>query len=73
MLIHIWISPCYWKVTCMDKRSLECDLPYVFLIDQQVYKYVGGMGSHEFSGVFDLSGLLAMEVDPSDNDVNCSW
>ena len=31
MLIHIWISPCYWKVTCMHKRSLECDLSYVFL------------------------------------------
>ena len=21
-----------------DKRSLECDLPYVFMIDQPVYK-----------------------------------
>ena len=30
-VIHIWISPCYWNVTCMHKRSLECDLPYVFL------------------------------------------
>ena len=26
MLIHIWISPCYWKVTCKHKRSLESDL-----------------------------------------------
>ena len=39
MLIHISISPCYWKDASGEKRSLGSDTLYVFLrLETQVYK-----------------------------------
>ena len=49
MLIHIWISPSYWKDTSGEKRSLESDILYVFLsLGTQVYKYICVIVDHWF-------------------------
>ena len=41
MLIHIWISPSYWKDASRERTSLESDILYVFLsLGTQVYKYI---------------------------------
>ena len=49
MLIHIWISPRYWKDASEEKRSLESDNLYVFLcLETQVYKYIYVIMDHWF-------------------------
>ena len=52
MLIHIWISPSYWKDASEEKRSLESDILYVFLsLGTQVYKYICVIVDHWFFGI----------------------